>query len=242
MFAPTASVDSGRCDESTAANLLESGTAEIDSLSLQVSMPSSVTASLAQPDLGQPADLLRFQLKVNDPSGDLYAFKDVTITRTLPSNQVPNNNPVLSGVLLDGVAVSPGGSLTIAYGACSADRQKQVTDSATGEKVAVCAHTLDPVFDDAQSEYYVSTTSANGQISTGPVQMRERLRFAFFADQGSFTQGTTEQPSSDTQPSNLGIQTEWEEPVAKAGLANLWIVTRDGRGGESWLQLQIVLQ
>lgn len=227
--APVSDVTSGRCDESTPANLLASGTATLDSLDLQAPVP----------DLSQLGDALRFQLKVSGSSGDLYAFKDVTLTSDLPPGQQPNQNPVLTGIQLDGAAiVGPGGSVAVAFGSCSADRQKTVTDSATGQKATVCSHTLLPVFDGSQSESYLDTSDA----SAGPVQTRERLRFAFFCDRGSFTQGSTAQALSSAGLSSAGIQTEWEEPVAPAAVTTLWIVTRDGRGGESWMEMQITAQ
>jgi hypothetical protein len=234
-YGSTAAGPSGRCDEKDPATFIEAGSAPLGTLTLTTAFPPAVAALLAEPENGQPVMALRLQLKVSSPAGFLYAIKDVALTRAPPPDQPPNKNPVIMGVEFDGATLAPGDTASVTWGVCAAGAQKEVTDWSVTNPVPakVCTHTVKPLFDDLQSEPYQGTTLTGQQVAT-----REALSFSFFTTHGSFSNATTTLASDG---SDLGLQTRWEEPVAKKDFATIWIVVRDGRGGESWTQYQVTM-
>jgi hypothetical protein len=236
-FGANASSPSGRCDGVDSAILIAQGTAALGALEIEAPIPPSALALMQEPELGQPAMALRLQLKINSRDGDLYAIKDIALTRKLPRDQVPNKNPVISGIDFDGMRLSRvEGAATVKWGSCPSGDLKEVKDRANDKKVKVCSHTVKPAFDAPQSEYYIGKSYDDKETS-----LRESLAFSFFTDQGSFSNATTDQPPPEADP-DQGLQTRWEEPVAKTDRATIWVVVNDRRGGVSWSQYQVNIE
>jgi len=226
-----------RCDESDPSTLIESGSKVFADLAIEVPIPGALVEALASPDKAAVAPQIQVQLRVASDAGDLYATKKITVTSVLPDGQSPNTNPELTSLTLDDIDWPADPALTLAYGACASDAQVEITDSTSHKQVRVCEHKVTPIVDDAQSEYYA------GFLGDGtPELRRERLRLQWFTDQGSLKDGNTSQPDVGEPPDPNGLSTKWREPTTKVDIATLWVVVRDGRGGESWLTRRAALQ
>ncbi|MBI5549437.1 MAG: hypothetical protein HY901_36585 [Deltaproteobacteria bacterium] len=237
MLGTNASGPTGRCDETDPATLIAAGDTHLGVLRQQAAVPPAALALLAEPEVGQPVMALRLQLKIASPGGDLYGIKDVVLTRALPPLQPPNANPLLTGISFDGTDLQPGDTVSVTWRSCHSDALQEVKDHAEDETVKVCSHTVRPLFDDVQSEPYQGKSYDGLALAS-----REKLSFAFFTDHGSFSNATTTPPPAGTDPPDLGLQTRWREPTTKASLSTLWVVIRDGRGGESWSQYQVAIR
>jgi hypothetical protein len=193
----------------------------------------------------QGSVLLAAQLKVADDSETpLYGIKRIALSTPLPNNQPPNSNPRLAAVLFDGKPWEPGTPLALKVNDCSNDKKVEVVDvdgpkNARGQRptVTVCEHRITPVFDDAQTETYQAATF-DRDADGNPVleTVKERLRFDWtITDNGTLSSNSSEQPQSIGPKEYDPISVKWREPPRlKGSSVQLWVVVRDGRGGESW--------
>lgn len=231
MVADLASGSSdSRCPEGDATVLLGSAEAPLSSISRHIPLPEDVVG-LLNSGLDVPSPQIQVQLKVGSEAGDLYAIKEVVVTPRLREGQEPNRNPVLQRLTLNGEEWLPDVPRTLKYGECPEEDKKEVpAEDGTGTLVKVCEHDIEPFFDEAEAQYYLDR-GLSGELE----QQRERLRFNWFSDTGSFRQGRTDQyDSRDPSPDNVGPKAEWREPTTKVERATVWVVVRDGRGGTSW--------
>jgi hypothetical protein len=224
------------CPEGDATVLHASGSQPISSLSQSIPVPEEVGEVLASgADVAAPQ--IQVQLSVSSERGELVAIKEVTVTARLPEEQEPNRNPAIQGLSLDGTEWLPDGARTIRYGDCP-DEQKEQVEAEDGSLVRVCEHDLEPLFDEAEAQFY----KARGFSGELEVQ-RERLQFAWFTDAGSFREGRTEQfDPRDPSPDNVGPKNSWREPPSKVERATLWVVVRDGRGGTTWTRREVLFE
>jgi hypothetical protein len=156
----------------------------------------------------------------------------------LPDGQAPNSNPQIAMLQLDGTEWTAEAPRSLVYGSCPSSDLAGVTDPTTGRSVNVCEHSITPVVDEAQSESY-QTPLGDGTLRS----QRERLRFAWFTDGGgSYSRETTSQPAPGQPTPPDGLTTMWREPTHVVSPINVWVVVRDGRGGTSWAQRQIVFE
>ncbi|HVZ75074.1 MAG TPA: hypothetical protein VHJ20_21980 [Polyangia bacterium] len=111
---------------------------------------------------------------------------------------------------------------------------------------------LQPILLDAERESYVTTVIERDPpyLAVPDVVAHERIRYAFYTTAGHFdpartvselapgVTGTVHLESRYVPPSSLdGVRTD----ASGAAVADVWIVVRDDRGGESWVQRQIVV-
>jgi hypothetical protein len=139
---------------------------------------------------------------------------------------------------LDGVDWPADTPWTLKYGECPDERKTEV-GGAEGTRVSVCEHDLEPLFDEATAQFF-QARGISGQLET----QRERLRFAWFADGGSFRNNLTRQKNPrDPVPDTVGITGVWREPPTKPERATtIWVVVRDGRGGTHWARREVVFE
>lgn len=238
---PRAAANAGRaentrCPEDEATTLHANGSASIESIAQSIPLSEDVASVLAA-GTGLPAPQIHVQLEVGSERGPLVAVKQVTVTTRLPEGQEPNRNPVLQGLKLDGTDWPPEEPRVIKYGECPEERKKDVL-SEDRSLVKVCEHDLEPIFDEAESQFYEERG-----FSGEPELQRERLRFSWFTDAGSFREQRTEQfDPRDPSPGNVGPQNDWREPPARTERATLWIVVRDGRGGTTWARREVLFE
>ncbi|HZX97173.1 MAG TPA: hypothetical protein VFE90_21840 [Myxococcales bacterium] len=204
--------DSRRCDEGP---VIDAGT-----VPLSFTLPSvDATALLANDDLAGFGGIrvqLSFTVDDGSPKGPVHGDKVIIYSSALPpcppdAGIAPsrNRNPALTGVLL-----------TVAgqdAGAFAPDASLTVGTE----------YGLRPVLADGGEEDYC-TVDLRGEV----LQLREQAHYAFFtAPGGEFDSDTADEPlDGGAPPDGLTRFT----PHADAG--TIWIVVRDGRGGESWLE------
>lgn len=143
-----------------------------------------------------------------DPSGPVAADKILVYRK---AGTAPNHNPQLTGFALtvDGAA------------AVSA-----APDQTLGLKVGV-NYGLRPLLAPGAREEY-DTTDLRGNV----VHLREAPDYAFFTTPGAqFDRDTAYEPVDGVAPPDGLVRFE----ALRAGSGTVWVVVRDGRGGESWL-------
>ncbi len=225
-----------RCPEGDSTFQLMSGSASLESVALNIPVPPDVVGVLGS---GQdlPTGQIQVELSVSSDHGDLVAVKAVAVNAVLPEGQEPNRNPAVKGLTLDGTDWLPDEPRTITYGDCPDEKKKQVV-AKDKSLVRVCEHEIEPLFDDSESQYYYD----RGRSGETELQ-RERLRFAWFTNEGSWRRDVTRQyDPRDPSPDNVGPKAFWREPPEKTERSTIWVVVRDGRGGTSWERREVRFQ
>lgn len=225
-----------RCSDSEAIVLETSGSTSLTSIAESVPLPEALAGVLAA-GADVPAPQLQVQLEVASDKGPVIAVKEVAVNVVLPEGQEPNRNPVLKGLTLDGTDWPEDTPRTIKYGDCAEEDKKEV-EAEDKSLVKVCSHDIEPVFDESEAQFY-----EDRGFSGKPELQRERLRFSWFTDSGSWRKGTSEQyDPRDPSPDNVGPKTSWREPPTKTERATIWVVVRDGRGGTTWTRREVILE
>lgn len=180
-------------------------------LPLSFTLPPIQAPSLVANDKLGGFDGIRVQLSfsLDDGSGPVHGDKVVIYSPTTAPCPA-NRNPEMTGV-----------QLTIA----GADAGVLAPDSALARETE---YGLRPVLSPGAEEDYC-TVDLRGNL----VHLREQAHYAFFtAPGGEFDRDTADEPlDGGAPPDGLSRFT----PHADAG--TVWIVVRDGRGGESWLTI-----
>jgi hypothetical protein len=233
---PAGSGDDRLCTEGDDTVQHASGRMSLSSVSENIPLPESVASVLTAGE-DVPAPQIQVQLEVSSEKGALVAVKEVTVTARLPEGQEPNRNPNLQGFTLDGTDWLPDSPRTLTYGDCP-DEQKKGVEAEDGSLVPACEHEIEPLFDEAEAQFY-----EDRGFSGKPELQRERLRFSWFTDAGSFRRDITQQfDPRDPSPDNVGPKAFWREPPTKRERATLWIVVRDSRGGITWARREVLFQ
>ena len=69
--------------------------------------------------------------------------------------------------------------------------------------------------------------------------LHETWRYNFFTTLGGFTPGTA--GGADILGRDAGIETQWKRNAGEdGGVATIWVVVHDGRGGETWTRRQAI--
>ena len=153
-----------------------------------------------------------FSVEDGDPNGPVFADKVLTYSKR---GTVPNHNPTLIGIdlSLTGQAtqrLAPGEAVRVALGV------------QYGIRPVLAA--------DAREEY--DTTDLHGN----PVHLKEDPNYAFFTTPGGeFDRDTASEPIDGVAPAEGFTRFDAFEPSGQG--STLWIVVRDGRGGESWISM-----
>ena len=153
---------------------------------------------------------VQYSFSVQNGGTPVYASKVLLFS---PRGGTPNRNPALSQVNLtrDGDAggfAGPGDTL----------------DLPAGVEIG-----LRPVLADGSREDYVTT-----DLRGNPVTLQEQPRYSFFVTPGGeFSADTADEPLDGGAPPD-GLT----RLTGHSGDGGLWIVVRDGRGGESWTELR----
>lgn len=237
---PVDDTPDGRCSEKESSNVLSKAAAPIGEVSLHVPIPGSLLDQIAAVGAGgAPLSLyVTTQLRVLGPDGPLYAIKRVPVSPPVPVGRQANRNPRLLGLTFNGEPWDEGQPLEIAPDSCPPERRQAVVYRTHPDKeLALCAHKIAPVYDPDEGEEYEVRTF-DGRVVTN----KERMRFQWFVDHGSYSRQTT------TEPTTVGVElvdptsTSWREPpeVPAGRRATFWIVMRDGRGGVTWTTRELV--
>ncbi len=226
VVAPTASglASGARCPDGS--TVVAQGNGPLGSIAGTLPLPAQVLGLLATPRAIVP----QLQLELTVGEAPLYAEKVVTLTAQPVAGQALNLNPTLSGLTFDGQPWLAGTPLVVKAGTCAPDKLETVTN-ADRSKSTFCTHDLVPGFDEAQQQFFSARSAITGEVTV----QQEKLRFAWFADQGVFHSDTTAQAGAGNTPRASGnVANVWREVAGLSGTVTFWVVVRDGRGGESW--------
>ena len=159
-------------------------------------------------------------------------------------SQAGSLSPKLAAILFDNEPWEPGVAREVKVKSCADDKKVEVVDrdgpkNAVGQRqtVIVCEHRITPVYDDAQEEKYEAQTidkDADGNYINE--KAHEKLRFDWtITNNGTLSANTTEGNDPIGPQSYDPLSVKWREPpTLKGNTLKLWLVVRDGRGGESW--------
>ena len=95
----------------------------------------------------------------------------------------------------------------------------------------------------AEENYQTTVIDPDTHLAKPYTVEQETLRYRFFATAGTFAPAQT---SSELLPGFVEItephiESEYSAPTDFTGPVTLWVVVRDERGGESWLERQLVI-
>lgn len=196
-------------------------------------------------DLGEP---LALQLTATDGVTTAIAVKRVLYwaTRVSP-DQTPNKLPIIPEVLTyptrDPATFEPVGAIT------PLEAGAPIVVAPGGELW------LQPILADGTAEPYVTTVvDPDTRVAVPDHVERERIRYAFYASAGAFAPPRTnsELPPGfvPVGPHPIHLESKYTAPLSTDGLprdtsqrpvVRVWIVVRDERGGESWVERQLVI-
>lgn len=226
-----------RCPEGAATVLHSAGSQSLSSLSQSIPLPEEVAEVLAA-GVNVPAPQIQVQLSVGSEQGELVAIKTVTVTARLPEDQEPNRNPAIQGLTFDGTDWPEAEARRVRYGDCPEEEKEAVEAEDGASLVPVCKHDIEPLFDEAEAQFYKERG-----LTGGLELQRERLRFSWFTDAGSFRRENTLQfDPRDPSPNNVGPKSVWREPPFKTERATVWVVVRDLRGGTTWTRREVLFE
>jgi hypothetical protein len=199
-------------------------------------------------DLGLPMNL---QLTATDGVETVVAIKRVLFWYTGPDlywkgpldpTQMPNQTPLIPSVLAyhdrdeNDDPVPP----LLTFGT-TAPQQIAAGDHLWVQPVML-AGTAEP--------YWTAVIDPDSHLAVPLHIDKERIRYAFYASAGTFTPPRS---ASELPPGFVGtphLESEYQAPPTidglpqddnGNGLVTIWIVVRDERGGESWVERQIAL-
>jgi hypothetical protein len=213
LCAPT---DSRRCDEGPATAPVARPLGPFD---LQLPAQALLEAIDADDLKGFGGVRVQFSFSVEngDPEGPAYGSKVLLFS---PRGGIPNQNPLLNDVLLtrDGVTFGPG-SVAPSAGTCD---QATPIDLPLDVEIG-----LRPRLQDGSREQYVTTDYRGNQVS-----LTEQPRYSFYVTPGAeIGVDSADEPLDGVAPPD-GLSRITGRAAGAKG--TLWIVVRDGRGGESW--------
>jgi len=154
-----------------------------------------------------------------------------------------NEHPAITGVLVDGdeskplseddgattpLSVSPGQQLAlrVTWPACPSEAACGDGICSSDEKAADCPEDCMTPKGCAGAEAFVYYDPLTRQV----VERREAMRVSWFSGSGSFQDDHTGRREDEMQTFSDGL---WTAPQT-LGMAHLWVVLRDNRGGTSW--------
>jgi len=208
LCAPT---DSRRCDEGQPIiDVPDAG------LSTALALPSGFLLSAAQLDdldgFGGIRVQYSFSIENGDVGGPVHGSKLLLFS---PRGGVPNRNPAVTGIRLtrDGIPYGDGDPLP-----------GDTIELPSGVEIGLL-----PLIPTDICEQYVTTDFRGNQVT-----LIEQPRYNFFVTPGAEIGVDTADEPLDGVPPPDGLS----RITAHSGEGTLWIVVRDGRGGESWARFQ----
>ena len=204
-----APTDSRRCDEGPSLDL------GIQPLHTTLLVPPEFVRAAQQQDdlkgLGGIRVQYSFRVDHGDATRAVYGSKVLVYS---PRGGTPNHNPLLTGVQLSRSGEAAG----------QVDAGNPIPlpkDVEIG---------LRPLLADGSIEQY-ETTDLRGNT----VSLREYLRYSFFVGPGA----EVDRDSADEPVNNAAPPDGLVRVTLHTSPATLWIVVRDGRGGESWVEFRL---
>ena len=206
-----APTDSRRCDEGPAIDL---GTQPLETTLLVP--PEFVLLAQANDDLkGLGGIRVQYSFSVDHGDSGVTVHGSKVLLYS-PRGGTPNQNPAIAKLQLSREGAAWG-------------------EVAAGARLQLPANVeigLRPVLADGSREWYVTT-----DLRGNSVRLQEQPRYSFFvAPGGDVDRDTADEPLDGVAPPDgLSRITLHSAP------GTLWIVVRDGRGGESWVEVPLDL-
>jgi hypothetical protein len=176
---------------------------------------------------------LQTQLEVQAGNEHVVATKFVVFTPPYGTAPViPNTNPQIDGLQLDGSEWSATNPPTVVGGALGSGNGNPRGGGSVNFPDGGGGHDIAPEFDVASQEVYTHPTFTGGIVT-----LHEAFRFNFFATLGSFNPAVSGGVSNGiTNNTNPKTDSHWR-PDQNDGEQDVtfWVVVRDGRGGENWI-------
>jgi hypothetical protein len=167
---------------------------------------------------------IHVELRVQGEGSDevAWAYKREYYTPRIPEERQANQNPGILDLTVDEDGES------VPAGRCS--------DPTAVPLMVAPLEELDlfPVATEGSEEMFVLPT-VEGEVRT----FTESLEYSWFATAGDFSEGET----GGANPIDMDppVDTIWKAPDAP-GRVTLWLVQRDRRGGQSWIERCLVVQ
>lgn len=221
---------SRRCEGEPSTVVLAEGPCGDGEAAFDVDLPADLIAAVQQNDPYFKACRQASKLGLDPPCGysglavwievvvsggerDLYGLKSLVFAPKDPADREPNQNPAISGLLVDDV-LAPAATLPFLPGVDSK---------------------VEPVRSETSKQAYRLPRYSGGD----PIDLTEDLSIRFLADAGSFDPATrTDRPrnilvgSGTTEPPDMF--STWTPPTSVPDRIRFWFVLDDGRGGVSW--------
>lgn len=180
----------------------------------EVRVPGALLVAALQDDKLKGLGGIRVQSTLEvadgDPHGAVKAEK-LLLYNAARAGYVPNHNPAIDGLVLSKGA-QPSGSLS----------PGQPLRVQVGETIGLL-----PTHQPDQAESYCTTDLTGKQIC-----LTEQLVYSFFSTEpGDLDADSAYDPLPGTPPPPDGLV---RFTALAAGTGTLWVVVRDGRGGQSW--------
>lgn len=206
--------DSRRCDKGPSMPLPLVTHPIGSTFSYLIQIPASLVRAALQDDKLKGLGGIRVQLSIDlddgDPMGPVSAAKLLVYSK---NDHVPNHVPAIESLQLTRRGERVG---TVAPG--------QVLQLSRGVAVG-----LRPVLAPGSIEEY-DTTDLSGKL----VHLREQLSYAFYVTPGAEVDRETASEPLDGNAPPDGLTRI--DSLAAVTNGTLWVVVRDGRGGESWIE------
>jgi hypothetical protein len=229
--------DTRRCTEDTPAyQVLSEGTVVPTDLGAEPSVTFSpdykLIGELVRRDSLHGFGGVNLPVQIEITAGDesVAGFKRVTFEFGTPPLPPPNHNPELQALDYNG-ATWLAEAMPQFLAASAPTRGIPGTGGADGG-TDTGTNTVTPIVDPAGFEEYDRPTF-DGEP---PVHFTETWRYSYFATRGSFSPGTAGGGNAATG-NDGSTASRWStvEGQTSAGPMTVWVVVRDGRGGESWV-------
>lgn len=195
-------------------------------------------------DLGMP---LTLQIDVDTGAAQAKAVKRILYwAQQIDAQQAPNMIPISAGLTTypdrDPVSADPVGDVS-------------TIDPAAPFPVAAGSKPwIEPAA--AQAESYETTVLSDVTHAVMPYRVdHEIIRYAFYATAGTFAPFRTASeppPGFMLKGDHVHLESQYSapptidglpvDPATGAGLVTIWVVLRDDRGGESWLERRLAIQ
>ncbi len=200
--------DENRCEISSKQVLVKEGRSTLDAIRVDYVLSTELYLAAIQADVlkGFGGVPVMLELQVSREGSTDRGVKRLVYGAPLPSQKTPNANPTLAGVLAD-------------------DKPLPAALTAT---VGTPIKLLPEPAKEAAEQYWVATYTG------GERQLTEFLSYAFFTTSGKLSDATTGgKPTPFVENKKIADPSSTWTPTTP-GLARLWVVTRDDRGGVSW--------
>jgi hypothetical protein len=218
---------SARCDDAKAVWILKEASCTAGENPMTVKLGPDHVAAALEADIahGYSGIPVWLELTVTGGEYELYALKDVVIATEFPAGRIPNTNPMMIGLNLDGGPVDAGGTIRF-----SAGQEIKVQVARTR----------------ASKEAYVLPSMKNPGEA---VELLEYMSVAFYSDAGDFSKSNVSDKvhnpllADPEQNKPVDMSVKWHAPGdSSVQEVDFWFVLTDGRGGTDWLMVKGVME